>query len=94
MESFLKQCKEKNENAIPEDDPVFDYAEKVGIPSNFLRLGWIQFKFIQKPDKKQKDWRAVFRNYVKLNYLKVWFIDNDGKYCLTTLGKQLEREVA
>ena len=94
LSEFLIQCKENQESAIPEDDAIFDYANKVGIPIDFLRLGWIQFKFLQSAVKRQKDWRAVFRNYVKLNYLKVWFIDNEGKYCLTTLGKQLEREVA
>lgn len=94
LTEFLIQCKQNNESAIPENDPVFEYATKVCIPADFLHLGWLQFKFLQNPDKKQKDWRAVFRNYVKLNYLKVWFIDNEGKYCLTTLGKQLEREVA
>ena len=94
LTEFLQKCKESKEAPIPEDDPIFEYTDKVGIPFEFLKLGWIQFKYLQKPDKKQKDWRMVFRNYVRFNYLKVWFIDNEGKYCLTTLGKQLEREVA
>lgn len=94
LHEFFNQCRENKESPIPGNDPIFDYAEKVGIPFEFLRLGWIHFKTLHRPDKKQKDWRAVFRDYVKRNFLKVWFIDNEGKYCLTTLGKQLEREVA
>lgn len=94
LSEFLMECKEKQELPIPEDDKVFDYALKVGIPVRFLELGWIQFKATQRPEKRQKDWRQTFRNYVKLGYLKVWFIDNNENYCLTTLGKQLEREVA
>ena len=94
LSEFLAECKEKNELPIPEDDPVFAYSNKVGIPIEFLRLGWLQFKTLQRSDKKQKDWRHVFREYVRRNFLKVWFIDSNGNYCLTTLGKQLQREVA
>ena len=94
LQEFFNECRENKELPIPEDDPIFDYAKKVGIPLEFLKLGWIQFKSLQKPEKKQKDWRHVFREYVRRNFLKVWFIDNNGNYCLTTLGKQLQREVA
>ena len=94
LAEFLIDCKAKGESPVPENDPIFEYSEKVGIPMEFLRLGWIQFKSLQKPEKKQKDWRHVFRDYVRRNFLKVWFIDDNGNYCLTTLGKQLQREVA
>jgi len=94
LNEFLINCKETNQPAIPEDDPIFDYAEKVGIPPEYLRLGWIQFKSLQDSKKRQSDWRAVFRNYVKRGFLRVWFIDNNGNYALTTTGKQLAREVS
>lgn len=94
LSEFLIQCKTKNELPIPENDSVFEYANKVGIPIDFLNLAWVEFKKVQREDKKQASWRQTFRNYVSKNYLKLWFIDNEGNYVLTTSGKQLQREVA
>ena len=53
LQEFFNECRENKELPIPEDDPIFDYAKKVGIPLEFLKLGWIQFKSLQKPEKKQ-----------------------------------------
>ena len=99
LSDFLIQCKENNEPAIPENDSIFEYALKVGIPHDFLSLGWIQFKSTQSLDKsgkvkKQADWRSAFRNYVKRDFLKVWTFNQNGDCYLTNLGKQLQREVA
>ena len=99
LSEFLIQCKENNEPAIPENDSIFEYALKVGIPHDFLSLGWIQFKSTQSLDKsgkvkKQADWRSAFRNYVKRDFLKVWTFNQNGDCYLTNLGKQLQREVA
>ena len=93
LSEFLDVCKEIGEMAIREDDPIFEWAETVSLPRDMLHLGWAEFKNIQAADKKQADWRATFRNYVKKDYLKVWALNREGEYYLTLRGKQLEREL-
>lgn len=97
---YLQDCKEKNQSPIPENDKVFDYAEDIKLPTEFLRLAWIDFKNIHTDKarkegiKKQLSWSQVFRNYVEGNYRRLWFIDGDGNFALTTAGKQLQRVAA
>ncbi|WP_372809468.1 hypothetical protein [Litorivivens sp.] len=90
IDGFLRRCKDSGEQPIPEDHKVFEYAEDVGIPLDLLRLCWLEFvEQMQGKGKRYKDWRAAFLNYVRNNYLKLWFIDN-GQYLLTTQGKQAQ----
>lgn len=93
LSEFLDQCKSNDEPAIRGDDPIFEWAKTVSLPGDMLDLGWIEFKNSQAADKKQADWRAVFRIYVKRDYLKLWSLNRDGEYYLTVRGKQLEREL-
>jgi hypothetical protein len=86
--------KTKGEKAIPDDDPVIAYAEKVGIPQAFLRLAWFEFchRYGQPDAKRYRDWRAVFRKAVQGNWLKLWFLDTaSNEYGLTTVGHQAQR---
>ena len=88
MPSWLEKIKLDGESPVPEDDPIFDYAFDAGIPVEYLRATWVEFKteFSEKPDKK-KDWRAHFRNFVRKNYYALWWVDN-GEYKLTSRGQQ------
>ena len=88
MSSWLEKIKLDGESPVPEDDPIFDYAFDAGIPVEYLRATWVEFKteFSEKPDKK-KDWRAHFRNFVRKNYYALWWVDN-GEYKLTSRGQQ------
>jgi hypothetical protein len=80
------------EDAIPEDDAVFRYAEQVKLPRDFLALAWREFEDRHgESGKKYKDWRAAFRKCVRDNWYRLWFIDDTGQYVLTTSGKQAER---
>lgn len=86
--SWLKELEARSEIPIPEDDPIFDYAESAGIPADFLSLAWAEFKArYSASDKKYKDWRATFRNAVRANWFKLWWHDGQG-YVLTTVGQQ------
>ena len=90
---FIADCQASGEKPIPPDDPVFKYAEDVGIPQHFLLLAWREFesRYSQK-DKRYKDWRAVFRNAVQGNWLKLWWISGEnGEYLLTSAGKQADK---
>lgn len=86
--SWINSLKDLNESAIEENDPIFEYASEAGIPSDYLRITWVEFKAeFMANDKKQKDWRAHFRNFVRKNYYALWWIEN-GEYKLTTRGQQ------
>jgi hypothetical protein len=82
-------------DAIPETDPVYAYAEKAGIPDDFLSLSWAEFKSAYTASgKRQKDFPATYRNAVKGNWYKLWWIAPDGEYRLTTAGEQAKRAQA
>jgi len=95
LKQFLESCKANGEKAIPENDPVFEYARTIGLPDEFIFLGWQAFKAKQDADKLQKDWRKTFANYVRNpDWLGVWKLNRDGEFYLTDAGKQIERELA
>lgn len=85
---WLEILHEAGEKPVPEDSPIFQYAEDAGIDSDYLRLAWVEFKARYTDDSKRyKDWRAVFSKAVRGNWFKLWWIEN-GEYKLTTLGQQ------
>jgi hypothetical protein len=83
-------------DAIPADDPIFDYAEKVGIPPDYLTLSWLRFVEDHRAKaKRQKDWPATYRNAVRGNWYGIWFIKPEtGECVLTTKGEQARRALA
>lgn len=84
----------EGEHAIPPEDPVYAYAERVGLPEAFLRLEWSWFKAKYLLEtKRQKDWRQKFRNAVEGGWGNLWRLAPDGQYFLTTQGQQLERSL-
>lgn len=79
LKTFLDQCRQTGEKPIPESDKVFDFADEVGIPHDWLRLVWLEFKVrYDSGQKRYKDWRQVFRNAVRGNWFKVWFVGEQG----------------
>jgi hypothetical protein len=94
LQTWLTEKKESDEVAIPPDDPVFTYAENIGIPQDHLRLAWREFRerYSQPHSKRYKDWRAVFRKAVRGNWFKLWYFQDEG-CTLTTAGVQAKREL-
>ena len=98
LRAWLADIKAKGERAIPENHAVFAYAEKVKIPHEFLHLAWITFRSRYTDEnstyasKRYVDWRKVFFNAIKDNWLKLWFLNADEQYVLTTQGKQAQRQ--
>lgn len=78
------------EDAIPEDDPVFAYADSIRLPDDYIALAWSWFKDAMAT-KRQKDWRAHFRNAVKGNWPKYWWPTDDGGWRLSPAGEQAKR---
>jgi hypothetical protein len=94
LKTWLESIKAKDEKPVPDGDAVFTYAEEVGIPHEFLRLAWLEFRhrYGQPDAKRYRDWRAVFRKAVRGNWLKVWYFDAGAEtYGLTTVGIQAQR---
>ncbi|MFM0088957.1 YdaU family protein [Paraburkholderia sediminicola] len=89
FKTFMANCRESGEKPIPEGDSIFQYAEDAGIEREWLALAWFEFKerHMEK-NKRQADWRATFRNYVRNNWFKLWFMRQDGTCGLTTQGMQ------
>lgn len=79
-------------DAIPPDDPIFAYARDAGIPDDFLELSWFVFCVKARSSKnRQKDWRQTYRNYVRGGWLRLWYVDAEGAYRLSTQGVQEQR---
>lgn len=77
---------------IPEDHSVFEYANRIGLPDQFLRMQWTFFKDrYSTKQKRYKDWPAVFKNSVEGNWFRLWYMDANGEYVLTTQGLQAQK---
>jgi hypothetical protein len=94
LSAMLALCKDQGEQAIPADDPVFTYAEEVGIGRDLLRLHWTEFKRRRlEGGKRQRGvdgWRRAFRNSVRDNWYRLWFIRPGEQAQLTTVGLQAQ----
>jgi hypothetical protein len=92
FKAYVEQCKAEGVKPVPEDDAVFQYAADAGIPDEFLRLQWCEFRDrYQLPDaKRYRDWRSVFRKSVRGNWFRLWYAAEDG-YQLTTQGQQAKK---
>lgn len=88
LDAFIAVCKASNTPIVPEDDAIHAWAESAGITTEMLNLAWAKFKTAHsgKP-KKYTDWRATFRNAVKDNWYRLWYMAEDGQMRLTTNGK-------
>lgn len=91
FQTFMDECRASGQNAIIGYEPVWKYAEKVGLPSQFIELCWLEFKRRyraggSKAGKRYKDWRATFRNCVEDNWFGLWAARGEKEYVLTTAG--------
>lgn len=89
LRTFIEQCSARGEKVIPDDDPVFAFADSIDLPREFVALAWAWFKAAMV-GKRQRDWRAHFRNAVKGVWPKYWYHSDDGGWSLTTAGKQAQ----
>jgi hypothetical protein len=93
FKTWYESTKTKNPEIFEKTDPVFAYLDKVGLSESFFLVAWHWFK--QKhldSTKRQKDWPKTFQNYVRNNYGRLWFLDKDQVWKLTSTGKQVAIE--
>jgi hypothetical protein len=96
LAEFLDQCRERGEKPIQPGDSIFKFADDTKIPRGYIRLAWREFlrRHTAPGAKRQKDWRAHFRNSVRGNWGKVWYFPTEGGEAgLTTVGIGLQREM-
>jgi hypothetical protein len=95
LADWLQLCRDEGHTPIPADDPVWRYAEDVGLPREMVGLAWAEFKRKRLASGKgQKDWRATFRNAVRGNWARIWVLTGDhAEASLSTVGQQLKREL-
>lgn len=84
---------DEQQDEIPEHHWSLSYAAQAGIPQDFVYLAFLVFADMHRTrdDKRQKDWPATFGNYLRGNYLKLWYVTDDGGYALTSAGKQARK---
>jgi hypothetical protein len=96
LRTFLDACEAAKERPVRDYQPLWLYVESVGLDTDMVALAWAEFCRQMLPggvnaSKRQADWRKTFRNYVEKNYLKLWAIDPEGKFFLTTAGKTAQK---
>lgn len=95
LAEWLEGVKARGEKAMPQTAAVFAYATGIGLPHEFLRFAWEEFKAKHAPAvvapgqklKRYADWRGAFLNAVKGNWLKLWYVEGN-QFLLTTAGQQ------
>jgi hypothetical protein len=72
---------------------VYAYAERIGLPVEYVALAWAWFKvrYAEKTQAGVRGWRQTFRNAVEGNWPKYWYAEDAGGWSLTTAGKQAAR---
>lgn len=98
--TFVAECRAKGEKPIPEDHPVFRFADDAGIPVEFVRLAWLEFrrdfgdggKGAKKRQAGMRGWRQHFDNAVRKGWYRLWAFDRQGECYLTPAGVALKRE--
>lgn len=92
FKAWVDECKRDGVKPIPDDDPVFEYADRVGLLEDVLRLHWWEFKRRHMGSaKRNRDWRARFRASVEANAYRLWWFPTEGCCQLTTQGVQASR---
>lgn len=96
LKTFLDDCKARDERPLRDYAPLWNFTESAGLSSDFVALAWAEFRRRFMPGgtaetKKYTNWRQAFRKYVEGNYLRLWALDANDTYFLTSLGKQAQK---
>lgn len=89
---WLDYLKAAGQKAFAPNDPIFAWCKDTKVPPEFVSLAWSEFKDRHiTSTKRYNDWRRAFRNCVKDNWYRMWFVNNDGAVALTTVGELARR---
>ena len=76
-----RQANPVAEAPIPDGDPIFRYANEIGLGPEMLQVQWHHFFQTYTEDRPKKtytDWRAAFRKSVRGNWFRLWSMDAAG----------------
>lgn len=97
LRTYLDRCREAGVDAIGQDDEVFRYADRVGLPRDFVAIEWQWFrrKYATEDTKQSANggWPKKFRNAVMGAWGGLWAKNAAGEFYLTTPGKQAEADM-
>lgn len=101
LKTFSDECKAKGEGVVSAYKPLLDHVDSSGLPMEFVQLAWDLFKKEFEPggvneNRRQKDWRRHFYNYVTKNYYRLWWASDNGsavEYKLTSVGLQTKQAI-
>ena len=91
---YLTNCKAENVQAIPAESEPYSVADRLSLDDDMLTVAWLEFKTRHLDEnsssskKKQKDWIKTFANYVRNNFLKIWYV-HEGQMLWSNEGKSL-----
>ena len=95
FKTFTANCKAAGEKLISDYKAVWDYAEKTGIPTDWIALAWRTFARTHADSgKKYKDWRIVFLKAIRGNWMKLWYFDAAGNCLMSSNGFAEQKFVA
>jgi uncharacterized protein YdaU (DUF1376 family) len=95
LPDYLAQRKAQELPPFDVGNTAEKYIERIGLPPDLFALYWRAFRDKHSEggasEKTRKlDWAAHLRNGIEGNWYKLWFINGDGKFELTTAGKQAQ----
>lgn len=97
LKGMLEQCQAAGVKPIPADDPIMAYCDTVGLGRDVLALHWWVFKRKRldagKRQRGIEGWRKAFRNSVKDNWYRLWFLKPGQVAQLSTTGLQALAEM-
>ena len=94
--SWLTEIRASGQKPVSAYQPVWEYAQRAGIPEDWIELAWLRFRERYELDEKAKrkrytDWRRVFLNAIEGNWFGLWcWSEKDQAFRLTTTGMQAE----
>jgi hypothetical protein len=98
LAEFMALCKATGERVIPDDDPIWEFADKVGIEREMISIAWIAFKRYwltgEGKGKRKTEWRETFLNAIRQNRDGIWHIKEGDPARWTTSGEAMRREAA
>lgn len=98
LREYLDECEANGTEPIPTGDAVHGYPDSMGLPAEWIPLAWWAFqgRYLAEKgedEKRYTSWPQVFRNAVRGNWLKLWWVQPNGAPQLTTAGMQAKREM-
>lgn len=92
LADWLAEVQASGQDAVPADDPLWDYAAAVQLPAAYVALCWREFKRRQlRAGKRQRDWRERFRACVEASWYGLWLLAAGQEARLSTPGEQAQR---